>query len=130
MAKPRSPVTSHATPVLRRHSFDFSMTGSVYCVLMFFMGFAAMNSQANLLFGVFGLMIGILLISGAVSRMVLRRLTLQRGMPESMIVGVPAIITYELHNGKRFWPSLSVTVAELDGVDAFTKQPQAYMLHA
>ena len=35
---------------------------------MMFMGLAAINSQANLLFGVFGLMIGILLVSGLVSR--------------------------------------------------------------
>src|SRR5439155_25393867 len=33
-------------------------------------------------------------------------------------------------NGKRFWPSLSATLAELDGAEAFTRQPQSYMLHA
>src|SRR5258708_5952074 len=33
-------------------------------------------------------------------------------------------------NEKRFWPSLSVSVSELDGVEAFTLQPQCYMLHA
>jgi uncharacterized protein (DUF58 family) len=55
---------------------------------------------------------------------------LHRGLPESAIVGAPAMVTYELRNEKRYWPSLSVTVAELDGVEAFTKQPQAYMLHA
>ena len=37
--------------------------------MMMFMGLAAMNSQANLLFGVFGLMIGILLVSGVISRL-------------------------------------------------------------
>lgn len=97
---------------------------------MMFMGLAAINSQANLLFGVFGLMFGILLISISVSRFVLRRLTLHRNLPESAIIGLPAIITYELRNEKRYWPSFSVTVAELDGAEAFTKQPQAYMLHA
>ena len=37
---------------------------------------------------------------------------------------------YEFHNRKRFWPSLSVTVSELSVSDAFTRQPQAYLLHA
>ncbi len=97
---------------------------------MMFMGLAAINSQANLLFGVFGLMIGILLVSGVVSRSVLRGLTLSRGLPETAIVGIPAIITYEIRNAKKFWPSLSATVAELDGVEAFRVQPQGYMLHA
>jgi uncharacterized protein (DUF58 family) len=46
------------------------------------------------------------------------------------VVGRAISVHYHIENLKRFWPSLSVTVAELDGVEAFTKQPQAYMLHA
>ncbi|MBC8106137.1 MAG: DUF58 domain-containing protein [Anaerolineae bacterium] len=132
MARTRRPLNyaPHATVVRRRPSLDFSITGLIYCALMMFMGLAAINSQANLLFGVFGLMFGILLISISISRIVLRRLTMNRGLPESAIVGLPAIITYELRNEKRYWASFSVTVAELDGGEAFTKQPQAYMLHA
>src|SRR4051794_666113 len=132
MPRPRrySRPLDYATLVRRRPSLDFSITGLIYCSLMMFMGLAAINSQANLLFGVFGLMIGILLISVVVSRGVLRKIALNRVLPESAVVGLPAFITYELHNEKRWGPSLSITVAELDGVEAFTKQPQAYMLHA
>lgn len=123
-------LASTATLVRKKPSLDFSVTGLVYCSMMMFMGLAAINSQANLLFGVFGLMIGILLVSGIISRMVLRKLFLQRELPEHGSVGRPMTISYHIHNQKRFWPSLSVTVAELDGAEAFTKQPQAYMLHA
>jgi uncharacterized protein (DUF58 family) len=98
--------------------------------MMMFMGLAAINSQANLLFGVFGLMIGILLVSGTISKMVLRKLRIERELPEHGIVGRRITLLYRIRNTKRFWPSLSVTVAELDGAEAFTKQPQAYMLHA
>ena len=118
------------TPVRRRPSLDFSVTGVVYIAMMLFMGLAAINSQANLLFGVFGLMIGILLVSGVISRLVLRRLHVRRLLPEHGSVGHELTVNYELSNAKRFWPSLSVLVAELDGVESFTKQPQAYMLHA
>ena len=59
-------VDPNVTPVRRRPSIDFSLTGVVYVAMMLFMGLAAMNSQANLLFGVFGLMIGILLVSGVI----------------------------------------------------------------
>src|SRR2546427_12161376 len=112
---PRNPASS-PTVVRRKPSLDFSVTGLVYCSMMLFMGLAAMNSQANLLFGVFGLMIGVLLISGVISRMVLRRLTLNRVLPEHGVVGQSMTVAYEFTNSKRFWPSLSVTVAELDGV--------------
>lgn len=102
----------------------------MYSSMMMFMGIAAMNTQANLLFAVFGLMIGVLLIAGVISRLVLSQLTVRRELPEAAVVGLPVPITYEFHNGKRFWPSLSVQVAELDGVEAFRKQPHAYLLHA
>jgi len=118
------------TPVRKKPSLDFSVTGLIYCSLMMFMGLAAMNSQANLLFAVFGLMIGVLLVSLAISRVVLRRLDVRRLMPEHAIVGQPAVLTYELTNRKRYWPSLSVSLTELDGCESFTRQPFAYMLHA
>ncbi|HYO08583.1 MAG TPA: DUF58 domain-containing protein [Tepidisphaeraceae bacterium] len=124
----RNPAT--ATVMHRKPSLDFSVTGLVYCSMMMFMGLAAMNSQASLLFGVFGLMIGILLVSGFISRVVLRRLHLHRVLPELAVVGQPTTVTYEFANDKRFWPSLSVCLAELDGAEAFTRQPQSYMLHA
>jgi uncharacterized protein (DUF58 family) len=116
--------------VRRRPSLDFSVTGAVFVAMMLFMGLAAVNSQANLLFGVFGLMIGILSVSGLISRLVLNKLRVQRVLPEAGCVGHTMTITYRMTNGKRFWPSLSVSIAELDGVEAFTTQPQAYMLHA
>jgi uncharacterized protein (DUF58 family) len=119
-----------ATLVRRKPSLDFSVTGLVYCSMMMFMGLAAMNSQANLLYGVFGLMIGILLVSGVVSKIVLRKLSVRRVLPELAVVGQPTTVTYHFINDKRFWPSLSVSVSELDGTEAFTRQTVSYLLHA
>src|SRR5256886_12270700 len=126
----KSPVDPFATIVRRKPSLDFSLTGLIYISMMLFMGLAAINSQANLLFGVFGLMIGVLLVSGVISRFVLRGLAMKRILPRRAIVGQPITVSYELTNAKRYWPSLSVTVAEIDGVEAFAKQPHGYLLHA
>jgi len=120
-----------ASPLIRRRpSLDFSLVGLVYSCMMMFMGLAAINSGANLLYGVFGLMIGVLLVAGVLSKQVLKRLKVHRTLPDHAVVGLPAQIVYQFTNDKRFFPSLSVTVSELDGADGFTKQPQAYMLHA
>lgn len=116
--------------VRRKPKLDFSITGLIYCTMMMFMGLAAINTQANLLFGVFGLMIGILLVSGVISRVVLRGVSVRRELPDHAIVGRPVVIGYQFFNRKKFWPSLSLTASELDGVDAFSRQPTAYMLHA
>ena len=121
---------THATPVRKKPSFDFSVTGLVYCSMMMFMGVAAINSQTNLLFAVFGLMLGVLWVSGMVSRMVVRKLEVRRNFPEHVAVGRQVTLQYEITNRKRYWPSLSVFLAELEGAEAFTTQVQAYMLHA
>jgi uncharacterized protein (DUF58 family) len=118
------------TRVRRRPGLDFSVTGLVFIAMMLFMGLAAINSQANLLFGVFGLMIGILLVSYFISLLVVRRLSVKRNLPDHGVIGRPMPVSYEFHNDKRFWPSLSVCLSEIDGVEGFTKQPMCYMLHA
>lgn len=111
-------------------SVDFSVTGLLYGAVMVFMGLAAIETQHNLLFVVFGLMVGVLLIGGVVTYAVLRRVGLTRVLPESCCVGQRITLHYELHNQKRFWPSLSVSVWELNDCDAFVRQPYAYLLHA
>ena len=70
------------------------------------------------------------MISAGISRVVMRKLEITRVIPEHAVVGERTVLTYECKNAKSFWPSLSVTISELDGSEAFTKQPLAYMLHA
>ncbi|HWE03401.1 MAG TPA: DUF58 domain-containing protein [Tepidisphaeraceae bacterium] len=126
---PRDPSNPAASKGRRHPSLDFSITGLIYCGMTMFMGFAAMNTQANLLFGVFGLMTGILLLSGIVSRIMLRKLSVKRDFPKHGVVGEPMTLFYKISNGKRFWPSVSVSVVEWDGAREFVGQPQCYMLH-
>jgi uncharacterized protein (DUF58 family) len=114
---------------LRKPAVDFSLTGLIYCAMMMFLGLAAVNTQANLLFAVFGLMIGVILISVAVCRLVLVGLRVNRIFPEYSAVAQTATVQYQFHNTKRFWPTLSVTLGELEGVQAFSRQPHAYVLH-
>jgi hypothetical protein len=85
--------------------------------MMMFMGLAAMNSQANLLLRRVRLMIGILL-SAASSARSSSQAQRHRTLPELAVVGQPTTVTYEFVNEKRFWPSLSVSVSELDGHEA------------
>src|SRR3954464_12249494 len=109
MARRRpTPPDAAKTPVRKRPSLDFSLTGLVYCSMMMFMILAAMNTQANLLFGIFGLMVGVLVISGIGSRIVLKKLRIHRNLPKHGVVGEPMTVNYEITNGKYYWPSLSV----------------------
>jgi uncharacterized protein (DUF58 family) len=118
------------TLVRQRPSVDVSLTGFIYFGIMLFMGVAATQNRANLLFGIFGLMIGTLVVSGVISRIVVRGLNVRRVLPEHGVVGATLHAVYQITNVKRHWPSLSVNLAELDGVEGFTSQPQCYLLHA
>jgi uncharacterized protein (DUF58 family) len=109
---------------------DVSVVGLVFASMMMFMGLAAINSQVSLLFGVFGLMIGVFLVSGVISKALLRKLEMRRLLPDHAIAGRPVTISYALSNHKRVFPMLSLSIAELDAAEAFTRQPQAYVLHA
>ncbi|MEM7806511.1 MAG: DUF58 domain-containing protein [Planctomycetota bacterium] len=115
-----------------RPGLDFSLTGLVFCSMMMFLGLAAINSQASLLFAVFGLMIGVLLVSGVISRWVLRGVSVERRPPDSAQVGRLTRIRYRIDNRKRFWPTFSLTLSELDAGGkgtVFDRQPHAYILH-
>ena len=115
-----------------RPGLDFSLSGLIFCSMMMFMGLAAMNSQANLLFAVFGLMIGLLLAAWSVSRWVLRGVKVERRLPADAAVGRPVRIEYEVTNAKRLWPTFGLTLAELDvggPKTDFDRQPHAYLLH-
>jgi uncharacterized protein (DUF58 family) len=113
-----------------RASIEFSLNGLLFIGLSLFMALAAINSQANLLFGVFGLMIGVMIVSISISRLVLMKLGIVRVLPDHAVVGQRVTLTYEITNRKRYWPSLSVMVAERDVEGVFTKPPIACMLHA
>jgi uncharacterized protein (DUF58 family) len=121
LARPRPPI--------RQAGLQISLNGLIYACITLFMGLAAMQSQQNLLYGVFGLMIGVLLVSGTLSRRILQKLHVQRQLPDHGTVGKPLVITYRFENRKHFTPTLSVNASELDGAVGFSKQPQAFLLH-
>jgi len=123
-------MAAHAGQPRRKPSLDFSLAGLLYALMILFMGLAAVNSQANLLFAVLGMMLGVLVVTWFVSRTVLRKLEVRRVLPETAVVGEPAMFLYQFTNRKRRLPSFSVTIADLDAAGAFDRQPQAYLLHA
>lgn len=120
---------SSATPVRLRPSVDISFIALVYFVATLFIGVAAMNSQTNLLFGMFGLMLGVLFVAAYISNFSLKNLEIHRNLPDQLVVGRQSSIVYSVANHKRFWPSISVAVGEIDGCEAFTRQPYAYLMH-
>lgn len=77
-------------------------------------GLAATNTGNNLLYLILAMMLSFTVISGVLSEQALRRVRLQRGMPDRIFAGTPAPFGVRLTNGKRRLPSYALYVAEPD----------------
>lgn len=122
-------LTPGQTLVYLKPGFDFSFSAVGFALVMVLMGIAAVNTQTNLFFGVFGLMAGVLSISAVMSFVSLHGIRIERQTPEFLWVGAEEVMLYRLSNQKRFWPLLAASIGELDGCQAFAAQPYSFLPH-
>ena len=90
----------------------FTVGGAVFSAGSLAVGFAAVNTGNNLLFLLFGAMLGFIALSGWLSERVLRHLEIRRRTPRGVTVEKPLRITYYVTNRKRWFPTLAVYLIE------------------
>ena len=95
-----------------RQTFHYEVTkaGMVYVLVTLVIGIAALNTGNNLLYIIVAAMLAAILVSGVVSALVLRGLSLEVGLPEHMFAGRPVMGQIVLRNPRRFLPSFSIRV--------------------
>src|SRR5580704_1654660 len=95
-----------------RQTFHYEVTkvGVVYVLVTLVIGIAALNTGNNLLFIVVSAMLAAILVSGVVSALVLRGLSLDVRLPDHVFAGRPVVGRIGLHNSRRFLPSFSIRV--------------------
>lgn len=91
------------------------MPGFVYVALVLVIAIAAMNSQNNLLFWIFGVLFSGLLISGLVSGWMMLGLRVKRLDPEHGTVGDLLVVRYAVTNRSRLFPAFNVHIEERPG---------------
>lgn len=92
--------------------YHLHMPGVVFCGLTLLVALAAMNSQNNLLFWLFGTLCAAMIISGLVSGIMMLRLRFKRLDPQYGAVGEPLLIRYMLENRSRFLPAFNIHIEE------------------
>ena len=90
----------------------FTLGGALFSVGSLAIGFAAVNTGNNLLYLLFGAMLGFIALSGWLSERVLRRLEIRRHTPRGVTVERPIRLTYYVTNRKRLFPTLAVYLIE------------------
>ncbi len=119
MSQPRARGRSLLRRILsaRGRSLEITRAGWIFIVLTLAVGFAAINSGANLLHVVFGAQMALIVGSGMVSESTVRRSSARRVVVGSLHAGTPAPVKVELRNLDPRFDLLSVSVEDDDRIE-------------
>jgi len=87
--------------------------GKYFIGITFGVGFAAINTGNNLLYLLLGMLLSMIVVSGVLSELSLRELTVVRRLPPRAQVARPHLVEIEVFNHKRRIPSYAIEVEDL-----------------
>lgn len=87
--------------------------GWCFVVIVFGVGFAALNTGNNLLYLILSLLLAFLVLSGLLSESSLRGLRVERRLPREIFAGAPNRIGLRIHNDLSRTPSFAVSIVDL-----------------
>ena len=87
--------------------------GKFFIGITFGVGFAAMNTANNLLYLMLGMLLALIIVSGVMSELSLRDLTVVRRLPLRAQVGRAHLVEIEVFNHKKRVPSYAIEVEDL-----------------
>ncbi len=112
--------------------YHFHLPGVVFIAITLMICIAAMNSQRNLLFWIFGGMLAAILISGIVSGWMMMRLRIRRLDPRQGAVDEALVVQYAIENRSRFLPAFDLHVEDLEDDNSgwsSLRRGHAWILH-
>ena len=92
--------------------------GLIFILLSFIVGFSAINTNNNLLYLIFGVMISLVLVSGIISMINLSRIDISLVNIPDIYAFTPASLIFRLKNDKPIIPSFSLTL-QLEDAKSF-----------
>ena len=87
--------------------------GKYFIFITFGVGVAAINTGNNLLYLLLGMLLSLIIVSGVLSELSLRHLTVTRRLPPRAQVGRPHLVEIEVYNHKQRVPSYAIEVEDL-----------------
>ncbi len=103
--------------VLRRSRWPrrvrLTREGKWYVGITIGVGLAAINTGNNLLYLLLGMLLSLIVVSGVMSEISLRHLTVVRRLPARAQVGRPHLVEIEVYNSKKQIPSYAIEVEDL-----------------
>lgn len=87
--------------------------GKYFIFITFGVGVAAINTGNNLLYLLLGMLLSLIIVSGVLSELSLRHLSVTRRLPPRAQVGRPHLVEIEVYNHKQRVPSYAIEVEDL-----------------
>jgi uncharacterized protein (DUF58 family) len=97
---------------IRWRRITFTSGGLAFTLGTFAVGFAAMNTGNNLLYLLWGSMLGFLMVSFWLSEQAIAEVRIERRFAHAVTVGHDFRLSYEVTNRKRLMPSLALEIVE------------------
>lgn len=91
----------------------FTREGKFFVGITLGVGFAAINTANNLLYLLLGMLLALIVVSGIMSELSLRDLTVVRRLPLRAQVGRPHLVEIEVFNHKLRIPSYAIEIEDL-----------------
>jgi uncharacterized protein (DUF58 family) len=91
----------------------FTREGKFFVGITLGVGFAAVNIGNNLLYLLLGMLLALIIVSGLMSELSLRKLTVVRRLPHRAQVGRAHLVEIEVFNHKQRVPSYAIEVEDL-----------------
>lgn len=91
----------------------FTREGKFFTFITLGVGFAAINTGNNLLYLLLGMMLSLIIVSGVLSELSLRDLTVIRRLPPRAQVGRAHLVEIEVYNHKGRVPSYAIEIEDL-----------------
>jgi uncharacterized protein (DUF58 family) len=91
----------------------FTREGKFFVGITLGVGFAALNTANNLLYLLLGMLLALIVVSGVMSELSLRDLTVVRRLPLRAQVGRAHLVEIEVFNHKKRVPSYAIEVEDL-----------------
>jgi uncharacterized protein (DUF58 family) len=103
----------HDQIATRHPGFRTTTEGKIFIAVTFMIGFAAYNTGTNLLYLIFSMMLSLIIVSALMSRSTIRGVEVERLVPTHIVAGEEVLVHLTVRNTKRWFPSLSLRVADV-----------------
>jgi uncharacterized protein (DUF58 family) len=122
-------MTAASTPFtlsLHNRTLQLTREGFGFIVILFGVGLGAINTGNNLLYLILAMCCSFIVVSGILSEMSLRKLSVQSVAPLYLYAREPGSLKVKLTNNKNWAPSYSIRIKSTKHQQPFSLEPEPY----